>query len=63
VQAKRSDRSRDGKLKFGTVSGAVLEVLRRSERSMRFIEIHGAVETRMMGARNPGGPESAGVMP
>ncbi len=44
AQAKRSDRSRDGKLRFGTVSGAVLEVLHRSERSMRFIEIHEAVE-------------------
>jgi hypothetical protein len=44
VQGKRRDRSRDGKLKFGTVSGAVLEVLRRAEGSMRFIEIHRKVE-------------------
>jgi hypothetical protein len=44
VQGKRRDRSRDGKLKFGTVSGAVLEVLARSDESMRFIEIHRAVE-------------------
>jgi hypothetical protein len=31
-------------LKFGTVSGAVLRVLTQSEGSMRFIEIHRAVE-------------------
>lgn len=37
---KRSDRSRDGKLKFGTVTGTVVEVLRRSVGSMRFVEIH-----------------------
>jgi hypothetical protein len=43
-QRKCRDRSRDGKLKFGTVSGAVLEVLARAEGSMRFIEIHREVE-------------------
>jgi hypothetical protein len=44
VEGKRRDRSRDGKLKFGTVSRAVLEVLARSDGSMRFVEIHRAVE-------------------
>lgn len=44
VQLIRRDRSRDGKLKFGTVSGAVLDVLARAPGSMRFIEIHGKVE-------------------
>jgi hypothetical protein len=44
VQEKRRDRSRDGKLKFGTVSGAVLEVLARAEGPLRFIEIHREVE-------------------
>lgn len=44
VQGKHRDRSRDGKLKFGTVSGAVVAVLARSETSMRFIEIHPEVE-------------------
>lgn len=44
VQGKRRDRSRDGKLKFGTVSGAALEVLARTDGSMRFIEIHREVE-------------------
>ena len=44
VQAKRPDRSRDGKLKFGTVSGAVLHVLRLAETPMRYSEIHRAVE-------------------
>jgi hypothetical protein len=44
AQGKQCDRSRDGKLKFGTVSAAVREVLGRSGRSMRFIEIHRKVE-------------------
>jgi hypothetical protein len=44
VQGKRRDRSRDGKLRYGTVSGAVLEVLARADGSMRFIEIHQEVE-------------------
>ncbi len=44
VQGKRRERSPDGKLRFGTVSGAVVEVLARAESSMRFIEIHSAVE-------------------
>ena len=37
-------RSRDGKLKFGTVSGAVLQVLASAGNPMRFIEIHREVE-------------------
>lgn len=48
VQGKRRDRSRDGKLRFGTVSGAVLEVLGRAEGPMRFMEIHREVE-RLVG--------------
>jgi hypothetical protein len=48
ARGQRSDRSRDGKLKFGTVSRAVLEVLGRSEGSLRFIEIHAEVE-RLLG--------------
>ena len=42
--ARRRDRARDGKLKFGTVSGAVLAVLAESRAPMRFIEIHETVE-------------------
>jgi hypothetical protein len=42
--AMRRDRARDGKLKFGTVSGAVLAVLARTCEPMRFIEIHASVE-------------------
>jgi hypothetical protein len=38
------DRARDGKLKFGTVSGAVLTVLAQTGKPMRFIEIHASVE-------------------
>lgn len=38
------DRARDGKLKFGTVSGAVLTVLGQTCEPMRFIEIHASVE-------------------
>ena len=38
------DRARDGKLKFGTVSGAVLAVLAHAGEPMRFIEIHASVE-------------------
>ena len=37
-------RSRDGKLKFGTVSGAVLAVLTQADSPLRFIEIHAEVE-------------------
>jgi len=44
VQAIPRDRSRDGKLRFGTVSGAVLHILHRAPGSMRFIEIHQEVE-------------------
>jgi hypothetical protein len=40
----RSDRSRDGKLRFGTVSGAVLQILHRSQGPMRFVDIHQEVE-------------------
>ena len=38
------DRARDGKLKFGTVSSAVLAVLAQKGKPMRFIEIHASVE-------------------
>ncbi len=38
------DRSRDGKLKFGTVSTAVLAVLAQTDAALRFIEIHARVE-------------------
>lgn len=44
VQGKRRDRSREEKLKFGTVSGAVVEVLARSAEPLRFVEIHREVE-------------------
>jgi len=44
VQVKPRDRSRDGKLKFGTVSGAVMEDLARAEGPKRYIEIHREVE-------------------
>jgi hypothetical protein len=40
----RSDRSRDGKLRFGTVNGAVLQILHRSQGPMRFVDIHQEVE-------------------
>jgi hypothetical protein len=38
------DRARDGKLTFGTVSGAVLTILSQTGEPMRFIEIHASVE-------------------
>jgi hypothetical protein len=41
------DRSRDGKLKFGTVSGAVLAVLAEAGGPLRYIEIHSRVERRL----------------
>ena len=41
------DRSRDGKLKFGTVSGAVLAVLVEADSPMRYAEIHAKVEQRL----------------
>jgi hypothetical protein len=44
VRGKRRDRSRDGRPKFGTVSGAVLAILVQVEGSMRFVEIHREVE-------------------
>lgn len=44
VPAAPRDRSRDGKLKFGTVSGGVLAVLAESRVPLRFIEIHARVE-------------------
>ena len=40
----RRDRTRDGKLKFDTVSGAVLAALAEAKAPMRFIEIHRRVE-------------------
>ncbi len=42
--ARRRERARDGKLKFGTVSSAVLAVLADKGKPMRFIEIHASVE-------------------
>jgi hypothetical protein len=42
--AKPRDRAPDGKLKFGTVSAAVLAVLTRTGEPMRFIGIHVSVE-------------------
>ena len=44
VQGRRRDRSRDGKLRFGTVSGAVLQILQDAPGPMRFVEIHQTVE-------------------
>jgi hypothetical protein len=41
------DRARDGKLKFGTVSRAVLSVLGDAGRPLRFIEIHARVSARL----------------
>jgi hypothetical protein len=41
------DRSLDGKLKFGTVSGAVLAVLAEACTPLRFIEIHAQVEAAL----------------
>jgi hypothetical protein len=38
------DRTRDGKLKYGTVSTAVLTVLAQSDSPLRVIEIHARVE-------------------
>lgn len=43
--AKPRDRARDGKLKFGTVSGALLQVLSEADATLRFIEIHARVES------------------
>jgi hypothetical protein len=37
------DRARDGKLKFGTVGGAVLAVLAEAQGPLRYIEIHARV--------------------
>ena len=37
------DLARDGKLKFGTVSGAVLAVLAEARSPLRYIEIHARV--------------------
>jgi hypothetical protein len=37
------DRARDGKLKFGTVSGAVLAVLAEAPGPLRYIEIHARI--------------------
>ena len=42
--ARARDRSRDGKLKFGTVSGSVLAVLAEADGPLRYIEIHSRVE-------------------
>jgi hypothetical protein len=40
-------RSRDGKLKFGTVSGAVVAVLAEAGGPLRYIEIQRRVELRL----------------
>jgi len=50
LPAARRDRSRDGKLKFGTVSGAVLAVLAEADSPMRYIDIHAKVE-ELLGMR------------
>jgi len=42
--ARPRDRAGDGKLRFGTVSGAVLAVLAHAGKPMLFIEIHASVE-------------------
>ncbi len=42
--SRARDRTRDGKLKFGTVSRAVLAVLAKAGTPLRFIEIHAQVE-------------------
>lgn len=46
-RAPPHDRSRDGKLKFGTVSGAVMDVLAAADRPLRYVEIRAAVEQRL----------------
>ena len=46
-KASPHDRSRDGKLKFGTVSGALMEVLAAADRPMRYVEIRAAVEQQL----------------
>ncbi len=43
-QAKRRDRTIDGKLRPGTVSNAVLAVMAKAASPLRFIEIHARVE-------------------
>jgi hypothetical protein len=42
--ARPRNRSRDGKLKYGTVSGATLAVLAEAGRPLRYIEIQSKVE-------------------
>jgi hypothetical protein len=37
----------DGKLRFGTVSGAVMDVLAAADRPLRYVEIRAAVEQRL----------------
>jgi hypothetical protein len=44
------DRSRDGKLKFGTVSSAVLAVLAEADSPLRYVEIQAKVE-ELLGIR------------
>lgn len=46
-RSEPQDRSRDGKLRFGTVSGAVLSVLAAADGPMRYVEIRAAVEQRL----------------
>jgi hypothetical protein len=47
LQAKRSDRARDGKLKYGTVITALLAVLAQADGPMRYIEIHREIEATL----------------
>lgn len=42
------DRALDGKLKFGTVSGAVLAVLAEAPGPLRYIEIHARVDELLL---------------
>jgi hypothetical protein len=45
--ARPRDRTRDGKLKYGTVLDAVLAVMAEADRPLRYIEIHARVEMLM----------------
>jgi hypothetical protein len=45
---KPRDRALDGKLKFGTVSSAVLAVLAEARGPLRYIEIHARVDELLL---------------
>ena len=45
---KPRDRTLDGKLKFGTVSGAVLAVLAEARGPLRYIEIHARIDELLL---------------